>query len=506
MMREDWREMINGLLALVVFLPIISAPIIYVLRKRFGKSLDWGPFIILLFITLITAPLVLMAHEQNILEEYLWTTTPVKLTFGLLGDGLSVPVLFTMIFVFAFSVLFSIPYMRRRMQRGDIVESDGKYAVYYTLYLLYAGSVLGAILSTNLIEFYLFFESAVVFSWFLIFIYGYGKREKISLTYFIWTSVGALFLLTGILFAYQYIGSFEIADLWRISESPIGTWIGLAFTLGILVKIGALGLHGWLPSTYGEAPTPVSAVLGATSVVLGTYSLARLLVPFREVMFGISGWLMLWALLTILYAGVMALRQSDTKRLVAYLSMSQMNYCFLGVFTYMFHGVLGAVSYSLSHGLAIALLFLVAGAIQYRTGTRNMDELGGLAAKLPSSMIAILVGFLTIGGLPPSVGFKSKFILLTGAFERAFMSARALEWIIAILAATVATIITVAYEFRTVWRVFYGKLPRQLQDIREEPLSMIVALLALSSLLILFGIWPMIITKPLDVFFEHLPW
>jgi len=505
-MREDWREMINGLLALVVFLPIISAPIMYVLRKRFGKSLDWGPFIILLFITLITAPLVLMAHEQNILEEYLWTTTPVKLTFGLLGDGLSVPVLFTMIFVFAFSVLFSIPYMRRRMQRGDIVESDGKYAVYYTFYLLYAGSVLGAILSTNLIEFYFFFECAVVFSWFLIFIYGYGKREKISLTYFIWTSVGALFLLTGILFAYQYIGSFEIADLWRISESPIGTWIGLAFTLGILVKIGALGLHGWLPSTYGEAPTPVSAVLGATSVVLGTYSLARLLVPFREVMFGISVWLELWALLTILYAGVMALRQSDTKRLVAYLSMSQMNYCFLGVFTYMYHGVLGAVSYSLSHGLAIALLFLVAGAIQYRTGTRNMDELGGLAAKLPSSMIAILVGFLTIGGLPPSVGFKSKFILLTGAFERAFMSARALEWIIAILAATVATIITVAYEFRTVWRVFYGKLPRQLQDIREEPLSMIVALLALSSLLILFGIWPMIITKPLDVFFEHLPW
>jgi NADH-quinone oxidoreductase subunit M len=505
-MREDWREMINGLLALVVFLPIISAPIIYVLRKRFGKSLDWGPFIILLFITLITAPLVLTAHEQNVLEEYLWTTTPVKLTFGLLGDGLSVPILFTMIFVFAFSVLFSIPYMRRRMQRGDIVESDGKYAVYYTFYLLYAGSVLGAILSTNLIEFYLFFECAVVFSWFLIFIYGYGKREKISLTYFIWTSVGALFLLTGILFAYQYIGSFEIADLWRISESPIGTWIGLAFTLGILVKIGALGLHGWLPSTYGEAPTPVSAVLGATSVVLGTYSLARLLVPFREVMFGISGWLELWALLTILYAGVMALRQSDTKRLVAYLSMSQMNYCFLGVFTYMYHGVLGAVSYSISHGLAIALLFLVAGAIQYRTGTRNMDELGGLAAKLPSSMIAILVGFLTIGGLPPSVGFKSKFILLTGAFERAFMSARALEWIIAILAATVATIITVAYEFRTVWRVFYGKLPRQLQDIREEPLSMIVALLALSSLLILFGIWPMIITKPLDVFFEHLPW
>ncbi len=504
-MREWWRDMINGLLLLVVFIPIISAPIIYVLRKRFGKSLDWGPFIILLLITLITAPLVLTAHEHNILEEYPWMATPVKLTFGLLGDGMSIPVLFTMVFVFAFSVLHSVPYMRRRMQMGDIEESDGKYAVYYTFFLLYAGSVLGAILSTNLIEFYLFFECAVMFSWFLIFIYGYGKRERISLMYFIWTSVGALFLLTGILFAYLYIGSFEIADLWRISESPIGSWIGLSITLGILVKIGALGLHGWMPYTYGEAPAPVSAVLGATSVLLGTYSLARLLVPFREVMFGISGWLELWALLTILYAGVMALVQTDTKRLVAYLSMSQMNYCFLGVFTYMKHGVLGAVSYSISHGLAIALLFLVAGAILYRTGTRDMNKLGGLAAKLPSSIIATIVGFLTIGGVPPSVGFKSKFILLTGAFERAFMSSP-LELMIAILAATVATVITLAYEFRTVWRVFYGKLPRQLQDIREVPLSMIVALLALSSLSILLGIWPMLITKPLDVFFEHLPW
>jgi len=124
---------------------------------------------------------------------------------------------------------------------------------------------------------------------------------------------------------------------------------------------------------------------------------------------------------------------------------------------------------------------------------------------LPSSLIATIVGFLTIGAIPPSVGFKSKFILLTGAFERAFMSSPP-ELIVAILAATVATIITLAYEFRTVWRVFYGKLPKQLQDIKQEPLSIIVALLALSSLLILFGIWPMLITKPLDVFFEHLPW
>jgi formate hydrogenlyase subunit 3/multisubunit Na+/H+ antiporter MnhD subunit len=244
-------------------------------------------------------------------------------------------------------------------------------------------------------------------------------------------------------------------------------------------------------------------VLGATSVLLGTYSLARLIIPFKEILFNVSGLLELWALLTILYAGIMALVQKDTKRLVAYLSMSQMNYCVLGVFTFIEYGVLGAISYSISHGMAIALLFLVAGAILHRTGTRDMDKLGGLAEKLPSAIIACIVGFLTIGGVPPAVGFKSKFILITGAFEKGFMHTN-LELVIAILAATLATVITLAYEFRTVWRVFYGKLPESLKAIKTVPKPMAVALLALSALSILFGIWPALITNPIDVFIKHI--
>jgi NADH-quinone oxidoreductase subunit M len=493
----------SSLLLVLVFLPILSAPLISILGVRLGRRIGWIAAVPLLCTTILSAPLISLVLKQFLFEEYAWTLPPVRLTFGLLADGLSAPVLFTIIFVFAFSILYSIPYMERRMREEDIKESRRMYAAYYTFYLLYAGSVAGAILSTNLIQFYLFFECALVFSWFLVLLYGYGERERVSLLYFLWTHIGAISLLIGILVSFAYVGSFEIADLERAAGSPAGLWIGVAIALGILVKIGAFGVHAWLPDTYSEAPAPVSAVLGATSVLLGTYSMARLLTPFHRAMFGVSGWFELWALITILYAGAMALVQRDTKRLVAYLSMSQMNYCFLGTFTYTQHGVLGAVSYSISHGLAIALLFLVAGSILYRTNTRDMDKLGGLATKMPSAIIATLVGFLTIGGVPPTVGFKSKFILLTGAFERGFMKSL-LELIIAILAATLATVITLAYEFWTVWRVFYGRLPERLRDIKEAPLTMMVALLALSALSIILGIWPAIITDPLEVFIKPL--
>lgn len=493
----------SNLLLATVFLTIASAPFIYILGRRIGKRTGWIVFALLGSITVLTGTLMPIVQKDTVLEEYSWAQPTLKLDFGLLGDGLSIPVLFTIIFIFAFSALYSVSYMEHRMGAGDMIESKGGYAAYYTFFLLYAASVMGAILSTNLIQFYLFFESGLVFSWLLIFMFGYGGRERISLMYFLYTHVGAVSLLIGILSAFWNSGSFEIADLWKLAGNPAGFWIGMAITLGIVVKIGSFGVHGWLPDTYAEAPAPVSAVLGATSVLLGTYSLARLLVPFREVMLGVSGWLELWALITILYAGIMALVQTDTKRLVAYLSMSQMNYCFLGAFTYMKYGVLGSVSYSISHGLAIALLFLVAGSILYRTGTRDMDKLGGLAAKLPSSIIAALVGFLTIGGVPPTVGFKSKFMLLAGAFERGFMKSP-LELTVAILAATVCTVITLGYEFRTVWRVFYGSLPERLQKIREAPSTMVIALLALSSLPIVLGIWPAIITNPLDTFIEPL--
>jgi formate hydrogenlyase subunit 3/multisubunit Na+/H+ antiporter MnhD subunit len=118
-------------------------------------------------------------------------------------------------------------------------------------------------------------------------------------------------------------------------------------------------------------------------------------------------------------------------------------------------------------------------------------------------MLAALAGFLTIGGVPPAVGFKSKFILLSGAMVRGFNSGT-LELVVAILAGSVATLITLGYEFRTVWRVFYGKLPKSLEDVTSVPMEMALPLIALGALSVIFGIWPALITNPIEVFIEHL--
>jgi NADH-quinone oxidoreductase subunit M len=495
--------MMDNLLLITVFITILSSPIIYFVGKSIGKQVGYLVAAILFCLMIVYGVLIPVIEHETILEELTWALSPVKLNFGFLGDGLSIPIVFTFTFIFAFVALYSVPYMEKRLTNGEITETNDKYAAYFTLFILYAGSITGTVLSTNLIEFYLFFESALLFSWLLIFMFGYGNRGRISIQYFLWTHVGGGALLIGILGASWAVGSFNIADLIHITGNSSAFWIGIAITLGFLVKIGGLGFHGWMPDTYAESPAPISAVLGATSVLLSTYSLSRLMPFFKDALFGISGWFELWALITILYAGVMALAQRDTKRLVAYLSMSQMNYCLLGVFTYVEYGVLGAISYSISHGLAIALLFLVAGVLLYRTGTRDMNKMGGLAEKLPTAIIASIVGFLTIGGVPPAVGFKSKFILLTGAFVRG-MSSSSLELLVAILAGSLATVITLAYEFRTVWRVYYGKIPTNLKSIQSAPVTMAIALLALSALSIIFGIWPALITNPIEVFIEHI--
>ncbi|MFP3952030.1 MAG: NuoM family protein [Candidatus Bathyarchaeia archaeon] len=495
--------MIDNVLLATVIITILPAPIVYLLGKKMGKQVGYVVAAILFCTTIVYGLLMPVVEHESVLEEFVWAFSPVKLSFGFLADGLSIPILFTFLFIFAFAAVYSVPYMERRLQSEDLPEKNNSYAMYFTFYLLYAGSIAGSVLSTNLIEFYLFFECALLFSWVLVLMFGYGDRERISIQYFLYTHLGGASLLLGILAASWMVGSFDIADLSYLGQGSGVFWVGFAIALGLLVKIGGLGLHGWMPDTYSESPAPVSAVLGATSVLLSTYSLSRLMPFFKDVLFGISGWFELWALLTILYAGSMALVQSDTKRLVAYLSMSQMNYCVLGVFTYVEYGVLGAISYSISHGLAIALLFLVAGAVLYRTGTRDMDQLGGLAERLPTAIIASIVGFLTIGGVPPAVGFKSKFILLSGAFVRG-LSHSTLEFIIAILAGSLATVITLGYEFNTVWRVFYGKLPDSLKSIKNVPINMAMALIALSALSLIFGIWPALITNPIEVFIHHI--
>jgi len=205
--------MVNNILFMVILAAFLSAPIVYLIGRKIGKNVSWIVLGIFLLSTVVFGSLFPAVQHESIIEEYSWVAEPVKLTLGFMADGLSIPMVFTYIFVFAGATLFSMPYMEMRFGLDDIEESNENYARFYAFFLLYGGSVAGCMLSTNLIEFFMFFELALVFSWLLILLFGYGDRKRNSMLYFLWTHFGGGIFLIGILGSFWLTGSFEIADL-----------------------------------------------------------------------------------------------------------------------------------------------------------------------------------------------------------------------------------------------------------------------------------------------------
>src|SRR6266511_351125 len=260
-----------------ILVPLLAIPILYALSKRLREKTGFVSFVFLLvpLVTILYAALQGSGSTQGTYQErYSWS--PIG-KFGFRVDNLSLPILFIIGLLTALVSLFSVPYMRQRI--GD---DPGRYGLYYGLYMLYSLGMVGTVLATNLIEFYLFFEIMLVPSFFLIAEWGYGERDKISLAYFIWTHVGALVLLVGILVTGFLAGSTDMESVVNnlaTNPSLISSTVRLAVVgamcFGLFVKIAQFGLHAWLSSAYAEAPTPISALLSAAMTGIGGYAIVR---------------------------------------------------------------------------------------------------------------------------------------------------------------------------------------------------------------------------------------
>jgi len=390
--------------------------------------------------------------------------------------------------------IYSMPYM------AHIIKEDTKqFGLFYALLLLYSVGMMGAVLATNLIEFYLFFELMLIPSYFLIAKWGYGDRDRISFMYFMWTHVGALAFLVGILSIGYLAGSFDLATIARQTlPTSLRLVIVVLMVVGLLVKMAAFGLHIWLPHAHAEAPTPISALLSPAMIGIGGYAIVRLvayLLP--SAFFAISTALTIWAVITMFYGGAMALVQDDIKRLLAYSSVSQMGYILLGISSVQALGVSGAMFQYVTHGLGKGILFMVAGAIILQAhGLRSISKMGGLAAKMPITATAALIGFLTITGIPPTTGFISEFLIFAGAFKEAFTVTSMLRIGLSILA-VISTAITAGYSLWTVKRIFFGKLPDTLSNVTEAPITVTGPLIVLAVISVVLGIFPDVIERML---------
>ena len=474
---------------LAILFPIISAVVLYVFGKRVEKHAGWVATIaaslsVLMILSMVTA----LVERGPIHDEYAWIYTPsIHLTLGFLVDMVSLPIGLIVAVVSSLSCFYSVKYMER----------EGGQAGYYANLLLFMAGMIGVILSANLLQFYLFWELMLVPSYFLIAFWGVSKKRlAIGFKYFIFTHFGALCMLLGILSIYVFTDphTFDLVELPQAAANIPPSDILAVFVLlliGFCVKMAVFPVHTWLPDAHSEAPAPISAMLSGVMIKCGAYAIARILLSaFGQTVVQTSDALTILGVITMIYGGLMALAQTDIKRLLAYSSISQMGYIFFGLATWLPDatlGVTGGLFHVINHAICKALLFMCAGAIIHQTGTRNIKKLGGLAGKMPITCVASLIGALSLAGTPPLNGFWSEWMIFSGGVS----SGKILITIIAIT----STVITAGYYLWFIWRVFFGTTPKNLGNTKEASWMLRIPIVMLAAIAFVLGIWPDLVLR-----------
>ena len=546
-----------------IFLPLLLSPVAFILGRKKGIQLvTWFSFGVLAISTcFLLAPILSIDKDNPIHEEsFSWSQFG---NFGLRLDGLSIPFAIIIYILCTVLALYSKPYMLHKIQEDADAQFGGGHnsehgsrptnsgsgsehafsgsssssstspstrtniettsqmttlvqkesyvrtqtGMYFALYLTFSMGMLGTVLATNLIEFYVFFELMLVPAFFMVAFYGYGARRRIALMFFFWTHVGAVILLLGLLAMGFFAGGFDYVTVKENASKIPAEWISLiifSLVIGLGVKLAAFGLHIWLPYAHSEAPTPISALLSPAMIGIGAYGLLRL---WMDLLTGdytqYSIYINLWGLVTMIYGGAMALMQDDIKRVLAYSSISQMGYVLFGLGSESVLGISGATLMYVSHGLGKALLFMMAGSIILQTGTRSMSQLGGLAGKMPYTAVLAMIGGLTIIGIPPTSGFMAEWITFNGALQSGVEHAETLRVVVFALG-LVATLLTAGYILWMYKRIFFGKIPEKLIHVRDSNRYITATMAFLAAMTLIVGVYPDVFLVPITGYITNM--
>jgi NADH-quinone oxidoreductase subunit M len=298
---------------------------------------------------------------------------------------------------------------------------------YYAWLLVLQAAMTGVFASRDLILFYICFEFTLVPMYVLISLYGSTNRRKAAIKFFLYTFTGSVIALAGLVYvafahaAKHGLWTFDIATLEATARSlpaSAQAWVLLALLCGFAVKVPLFPVHTWLPLAHTEAPTAGSVILAGVLLKLGTYAIFRFVLPFTPLAVAeYAPVLGVFCIIGILYGGLICWVQTDVKKLVAYSSVAHLGFCMLGMFALNRTGLQGSLLYMINHGLSTGALFLLIGMIYERYHTRNMKELGGLAAKMPVWATFMVFFVMASVGLPGLNGFVSEFLCLAGAFQ-----------------------------------------------------------------------------------------
>lgn len=375
-------------------------------------------------------------------------------------------------------------------------KRDLKYLIITVLFL--EMTMVGVFVSLDAIIFYLFWELSLVPMLYIVGAWGGKLRIYAAIKFFLYTFTGSLIMLVGMLYLgyvyYQLTGtwSFSILD-WNMLVLPFDMqiWLFLAFFCGFAIKVPMFPFHTWLPYAHGQAPTIGSVILAAVLLKMGTYGFVRFSLPlFPEASMYFTSYMAILALIAIIYTAMVAYAQEDMKQVIAYSSISHMGVIILGIFALNIEGIGGAVFLMISHGLVSGALFILVGVLYDRRHTKLIKDYGGIATVMPKFATVFAIMLMASVGLPLTIGFVGEFLALLGFFK--------VSPILTLLAG-LTIILGAVYMLSMYKKVFFGALEKgenkKLVDIKGRELS---ALIPLVALVIILGVYPKPILKPID--------
>ncbi|MCX7988358.1 MAG: monovalent cation/H+ antiporter subunit D family protein [Thermodesulfovibrio sp.] len=386
------------------------------------------------------------------------------------------------------SISFIIAIYSKDSIKKEIAKAKLPY--FYSTYLLLTTGLLGITITGDIFNLYVFLEIASLSAYALIAI-GEKRSVLASFNYIIMGTIGACFYLLGVGYIYIITGSLNISDLTRLLPSLYESKVTLTalafFVVGIAIKIALFPLHRWLPDSYTFAPSAVSAFASATVTKVGIYVLIRISFTLFEPRFlteitPLSNMLIWWSTIAIFFGSIIAIGQRDFKRTLSYILIAEIGYMVLGVSLGNKEGFIGAVLHILNDAVMIACLFMIAGGIFYRVGSRNLEDFTGLNKNMPITMSAFILAALSMIGIPPTAGFFSKWYLILGAIEAKYL----------ISAATVvfSSLVNALIFFRIFEKIYFTKkevIPQY--TFRELPLSMMIPIIITALAILIIGFY-----------------
>lgn len=463
-------------LSVLIFLPIITA--IFLFFVRININVVKVLYMLATSIVMYVAIKLYIDFDPNapmqFVEYHVWISE-YGINYHVGIDGVSLGIVMMNAILMP---LVAIALYKQRDKRG-----------YWINLLFVQGGIMGAALSLDLMLFYLFWEIMLLPIFFMIGLFGYGKKNFITMKFNMYTILGSLMMLISILYmAVQYkeqygIYSFSLYDLKNITLSSTQSILVFSgFMLAFAIKIPIFPFHTWLSQTYKSAPTGTVIVMSALMAKLGTYAIWRFLFTLlSETSHDLAPYFIVIGLFGLIFFGISAMNQNHLKKMFALSSASHLSLIVVGFFVYNVYGLVGSSYFIVAHALSSAALFLMVGMLYERVQTHKIDKLGGIAKVAPKFALFFAFFALSIVGVPMTAGFVAEVLIILGAFKYNIY--------VGFIAAT-TILLAMLFMFKMISKVLFGQTNERTQNFKDLRIHELFALIPLALLVLAMGVFP----------------